>query len=501
MGGKSSPDYSGAAVAQGEANREVVRDQTFANRPDQYTPWGATSWTPYQATDPATGEATTAWSQTQSLTPELQDILNKQIAIQSGRSDVAGALTGRMGAEFTQPMDWRGLNPMGEVPTQQYTIPEEVQRNVDYSDIPMPTAPGQVMGLSTEGLSGINGPQQVTGFDTSGIQGVSAPQQQTGLDYSGIGGVGDGTDYRARAEQSIYDKGASRLGDQFETRREQMEIKLRNQGLRPGDAAYDAQVQSIDQQETDAYGQLQNDAIMGGMSEANQAFNQDMSRRNLYTGERDRQAQFANDSQRNLFDMQSNLRGQQYGENQTQAQFANDANTNMFNMQSGLRGQMFGERQTQGQFTNDAAQNLYGMQSDLRNMYTGERDRNAAFYNAAGQQSYNQALGANQQNYQQAMAGSQYANQIRQQQITEAMTKRGFSLNEINALLSGQQVNTPQMPNFQGASAAQAAPIYQGAVDQGNYNAGMSPWNALLGAGGSVVGAAGAAGGFSTLFS
>jgi len=530
MGGKSSPDYSGAAVAQGEANREVVRDQTFANRPDQFTPWGATSWTPYQATDPATGEATTAWSQTQSLTPELQDILNKQIAIQSGRSDVAGALTGRMGTEFTQPMDWRGLNPMGEVPTQQYTIPEEVQRNVDYSDIPMPTAPGQITNLSTQGLSNING-----------------PQQQTNLDYSGIDGVGDGTDYRARAEQSIYDKGASRLGDQFETRREQMEIKLRNQGLRPGDAAYDAQVQSVNQQETDAYGQLQNDAIMGGMSEANQAFNQDMSRRNLYTGERDRQAQFANDSQRNLFDMQSNLRGQQYGENQTQAQFANDANTNMFNMQSGLRGQMFGEReaqgqfgnqaqqnlfnmqsglndqqfgqnqaqaqfsndansnmfnmqsglrgqmfgerQTQGQFTNDAAQNLYGMQSDLRNMYTGERDRNAAFYNAAGQQAYNQALGANQQNYQQAMAGSQYANQIRQQQITEAMTKRGFSLNEINGLLSGQQVNTPQMPNFQGASAAQAAPIYQAAVDQGNYNAGMSPWNAVLGAAGTLGGA------------
>jgi hypothetical protein len=455
MGGKSSPDYSGAAAAQGEANREVVRDQTFANRPDQFTPWGATSWTPYQGTDPSTGEAVTQWSQTQSLTPELQDILNKQIAIQSGRSDVAGALTGRMGTEFTQPMDWRGLNPMGEVPTQQYTIPEEVQRNVDYSDIPMPSAPGQQTNLSTAGLTGING-----------------PQQQTNLDYSGIGGVGDGTDYRARAEQSIYDKGASRLGDQFETRREQMEIKLRNQGLRPGDAAYEAQVQSVNQQETDAYGQLQNDAIMGGMSEANQAFNQDVTRRGMYTGERDRQAQFSN-----------------------------DANANLFNMQSGLRGQMFGERESQGQFTNSAAQNLYGMQSDLRNMYTGERDRNAAFYNAAGQQAYDQSRGANQQNYQQAMAGSQYANQIRQQQITEAMTKRGFSLNEINGLLSGQQVNTPQMPSFQGASAAQAAPVYQAAVDQGNYNAGMSPWNALLGAGGSALGAAGAAGGFSTLFS
>lgn len=351
MGGKSSsPDYVGAAAAQGEANAEVVRDQTYANRPDQYTPWGATTWTPYQTVDPATGEAVTSWSQTQSLTPELQDILNKQIAIQSGRSDIAGMLTGRLGGEFGTPMDWRGLNPMGQVPTAQFTIPEELQRNVDYSGIP---------------------------------------------------GVDNGREIRSRAERAIYDKGASRLNDQFGSRRQQLEIQLRNQGLNPGDAAYQAQMQSLNDQETDAYGQLQMDSIMGGQSEANQMFNQSMAR---------------------------------------------------------------------------------------RNMYTNERDRVASFFNQAAQQAYGQAMGANAQNYQQAMAGSQYANQIRQQQITEAMQKRGFGLNEINALLSGQQVNAPQMPNFMGASAAQAAPIYQAAVDQGNYNAGMSPWNALIGAGGTALG-------------
>jgi hypothetical protein len=177
------------------------------------------------------------------------------------------------------------------------------------------------------------------------------------------------------------------------------------------------------------------------------------------------------------------------GERDRQAQFGNQAQQNMFNMQSGLRGQQFGERQTQGQFGNQAAQDLYGMQADSRDRYTNERDRAAAFYNQSGQQAFDQSSQANQQNYQQAMAGSQYANQIRQQQITEAMTKRGFSLNEINGLLSGQQVNTPQMPNFQGASAAQAAPIYQSTVDQGNYNAGMSPWNAVLGAAGTLGGA------------
>ena len=72
--------------------------------------------------------------------------------------------------------------------------------------------------------------------------------------------------------------------------------------------------------------------------------------------------------------------------------------------------------------------------------------------------------------FQQAMQGSQYANTIRQQQLTEQMQKRGFSLNEINALLSGQQVQAPQMPNFSQAAAAQPPPLYQGAVDQGNFD-------------------------------
>jgi len=332
MGKAKSPDYEGAAIAQGEANRGVVRDQTFANRPDQFTPWGSTSWNPYQTVDPATGEATTAWEQVQTLDPKLQSILDKQIAVQEGRTDMAGLLTGRLGGEFGAPMDWRGLNPMGTIPTNQFTIPEENQRN---------------------------------------------------LDYSGISGVGDPERMRERAENAVWDKGAGRLADQFGSQREQLEIKLRNQGIGPEDAAWQSQMNNLGQTETDAYGQLQSQAVTQGMGEANQMFGQDMSRRGLYTGERDRAAQF---------------------------------------------------------------------------------------FNQSGQQAFDQSYGSNQANFGQAMQSSQYANQIRQQQLTEAMQKRGFSLNEINALLSGQQVQTPQMPNFQGASAAEAAPIYQGAVDQGNFS-------------------------------
>jgi hypothetical protein len=351
MGGKSSPNYGDLAVAQGEVNEQVVRDQTYANRPTQYTPWGYTSWQASPYTDPSSGDQVTRWTQTQGLTPELQDILNKQIAIQGGRSDIAGMLTGRLGGEFGTPMDWRGLNPMGLVPNSQFTLPEPTQRALDYSH---------------------------------------APQ------------LGDPTALRQRAEDAVYSKAMSRLQPKFEGQREALEIKLRNQGLAPEDSAWRSQMEALSQQETDAYGQAQMDAIRAGLGE--------------------------------------------------QAQ-------------------------------------LWGQNMGARSMATGEADRLGAFANQANQQAYNQALAANQANFGQALQGSQYANQIRQQQMTEAMQQRGFSLNEINALLSGQQVQTPQMPNFATASQAQAAPIYQAGVAQGSWDQATSPWAGIAGLAGTLGGA------------
>ena len=320
MGGKSQPDYGDVAAAQGEENRQVVGDQLYANRPTQYTPWGYTNWTTEQIDD-GSGGTRDKWTQTQGLTPELQNILDKQIMIQGGRTDLAGMLTGRMGNEFGQAQDWAGLSPMGQVPTSQYTLPE--------------------------------------------------------------GGIDDPYQTRDRAEDAIYNKAASRLGSQFDSKRNAMEIKMRNQGIGPEDEAWKSQMRDLGMQETDAYGQAQFDATTGGRAESGQMF------------------------------------GQQLGLNQ----------------------------------------NRFG-----------------------------QAMGANQQNFGQSMQGSQYANQIRQQQITEAMQKRGASLNEINALLSGQQVATPQMPNFSQSGQAQPAPIYQSAVDQGSIDAANNPMSAILGMGGQLGG-------------
>jgi hypothetical protein len=323
MSGKDSPDYGALATAQGDESEKVIRDQIYANRPTQQTPWGYTSWDNQQILDPGSGQKVTEWTQTQGLTPELQDILNKQIAIQGGKTDVAGMMTGRLGADYGQSADFSNLSPMGFNPTAQYTVPE--------------------------------------------------------------GNVGDPNAFRQQGADASYNSAMNRVTPQFEEQRRAAEAKMRNQGLGPEDAAWKSQMEGIGNSENDA----RNQAIWG----AEQAGRQE--------------------SALNF--------GQQLGQNQN---------------------------------------------------------------------NYQQSLGANNQNFGQAMQGSNYANQLRQQQMTEMMQQRGFNLNEINSVLSGQQVNAPNMPNFTQAGAAQAAPVYDAGVAQGNFDQASSPWAGIGSLAGQLGGAA-----------
>ena len=82
---------------------------------------------------------------------------------------------------------------------------------------------------------------------------------------------------------------------------------------------------------------------------------------------------------------------------------------------------------------------------------------------------------------------------MRSAAIAEQAQKRGMTLNELNALLTGQQVNMPQMPGFQQSGTAQA-PNYTGAANAaGNYGMqasqmGGTDWGSIIGTG--VVAAA-----------
>ncbi len=109
------PDYTSAAVASGASSREVTRDQTYANRPEQNTPWGQTAWETYQDTDPATGQAVTRWRQNQTLRPELESALGTEVEQTQYRSGLARDLMGRIAGGLQETPSFDQFGGIGEM--------------------------------------------------------------------------------------------------------------------------------------------------------------------------------------------------------------------------------------------------------------------------------------------------------------------------------------------------------------------------------------------------
>src|SRR5262245_17581980 len=113
------PDYRGAAQEQSTASKEIATQQTFANRPELYTPWGQQTWQASAGTDPATGQPITRWRSDIALSPEQQAALDAQMGIQTGRSQAAETLLGQATGAFQTPFDWESLPDVGNLDTAQ----------------------------------------------------------------------------------------------------------------------------------------------------------------------------------------------------------------------------------------------------------------------------------------------------------------------------------------------------------------------------------------------
>lgn len=104
MGRKSKPppppDYAALAQQQGEINRRMMQEQTRANRPNQFGPWGSVSWE-----EGPDGQ----WTQRTSLDPRLQGALDSQIDLQRSRSDLANSMMGSVGESLSRPFDFGAL--------------------------------------------------------------------------------------------------------------------------------------------------------------------------------------------------------------------------------------------------------------------------------------------------------------------------------------------------------------------------------------------------------
>jgi hypothetical protein len=360
--GKSAPptpDYKGAAEATAAGSKEVTDAQTWANRPDQTNPWGSTTWDATATIDPATGKSFNKWTQNQTLNPESQAALDAQMAVTTGRSQMGESMIDRTSNELGQPMDWEQFGQQNRGATAEA---------IDMSGLP------------------------------EGVGSVGTSQYDMGHDQ-----------YRQQAEDANYARSSNRLDTRFGQSDEAIEVKLRSQGLAPGDQAYDAAMKNYNDQKNDAYSSAQNDAIIMGGAEASRNFGMDLS-----------------------------AGGQRYAEELGAGNFANQARAQSLQEQTGIK------------------------------------DR--AYINAQDE--------------------ANNANALRTSAINEEQTRRQQSLNEMNAVLSGQQVNPAQMAPVQMASRS-AGTDYTGAM-QNTYDADLNRTNASnMGMQGLMSGATSVAGMFS----
>jgi hypothetical protein len=331
--------------------------------------------------------------------------------------------------------------------------------------------------------------ERFNALDTAGNEaqrlfsmGMGARQQAFNEDVTG-------GQFANQAAQQAFGQGLS--ANQF---RNQATQQAFNQAMGAQQAGNQALGQQFQQGVT--AGQFGNQATQ-------QAFNQAMGANEAFN--RAQAQRFGQDLSANQFANQA--LGQQFQQNMAAGQAGNQAAGQAF--QQGLAANQFQNQAAQqafnqnlgaAQFGNQAQQQLFGQmmnQADLANRATGQQFSQ----DLASQQFRNQALGQasaldiqrmNAQNSalsQQQALNQQFAafqNQLRQQAIAEQMQRRGMSLNEMNALLSGQQVNMPQMPSFVSAQRSET-PNILGATQMG-YDAALGAYNAQQAAGANTMG-------------
>ena len=294
--GKSSPetpDYKGAAEATADSSKEVTTQQTWANRPDQNNPWGSTSWDSTAAVDPATGQPVTQWTQNQTLNPASQAALDSQMALTQGKSDLAGGMMSSVGQELGTQMDW---DQFGE----------------------------QARGAKAEGID--------MGDLPEGVGSVNAGKYNMGHD-----------EYRQQAEDANYDRSSKRLDTQFGQSDQAIEVKLANQGLAPGDQAYDAAMKNYSDSKNDAYASARNDAITMGGEEASRNFGMDLSAGGQRYAEELGAGGFANRSREQALSEQMRIKDRGYSNAQDEANNANALRTGAISEEQNSRLQSLNE--------------------------------------------------------------------------------------------------------------------------------------------------------------
>lgn len=446
-----APDYHAQAVEQGQLNKDSADYNTELNRVNQVGPNGTVNWSQTPGADGGAAQ----WTQTTTLSPELQQQQNQA-------NTLANSLLSR-------------ANAAPAVDTSTLNTRQTVQSPTNAAGVDM-NAVQSALDSAAQARSHNASASQIAG--TAAAQaGESNPGQdiQRTFDTSKVTAkIPDSIDNAYM--QSVQDALMSRLAPTQQRDTSALRTRLLNSGIEVGSDAYNREIALDNQRQNDARMQ----AVIQSGSEG-----------------------------RSNAQLQANLNQQQFGQALDTGKFAQSADTSMAANQVSSS---IANAANRTQISNANAQRDADAARLQAQMGTAVSSQNAGQETAVSQSNAAQANNQNQNLANALINGAAtnsninnantvnrnnavgFNNNVRDQDIQEQITLANQPLNQLNSLRTGSQIQGPNAAPIYTGGNAQAAPVFDAAVQQGNYNtaanaADQSGTNALLGAG-ATVGAA-----------
>lgn len=400
MGKKSRARDAALAREQDRFNREAFESSIVGSQFNQVTPFGSLTFTGAPGSQDRTA--------TQTFTPEIQAIIDAQIGVTGGLTDLA---TNRLGGITRDPFDLStaGGRRIDLDSTDRFGRP--MIRRLEQRPLKGAFDPG---GQVQMGVSPINVSGQLAGAGAIGRD----------LGFGSLGALPGAQDFsseRTRVENALFERQAGRINPQFDRDIDRRITQLANQGITEfsNPVAFEEGLRPFIEGRTDALDRASMGAITGAGGEQSRMFGDVLAARSQRAGELSQQGTFGNLAQ-----------GQLFGQNLAAGQFGMAA-----------AGQNFGQQLAAGEFANQAQQQQFG-----QNAFGAE------FFNTAQGQRFLQDQGILQGD----LASGQFGNQTRDAFIQELILQRNQPLNELSALLGGgPALGTPSFrdaPGFQMAS-------------------------------------------------
>lgn len=470
-----APDYVGAANAERRGNMQMARYNTQANRVNQSTPWGSLAYTNNQTFDtagydramsdwrasggngahmPQRGEFNTdQWSQTETLSPQLQRALDDQFSIMEERSGVSRDMLNRVRDSYSANFDPKRLEEylsgVGSVDTSRVGTAGNFM-----SGARIDPRLGQMQGVNLDSLGNVRGLRSDASIDTD-VYGATRTGKPIDLNAPQFG-----PNRQDEYSKAAYNAQMALLQPDLDKREERLRNSLALQGLSPGSQASDGAMGEFNDGRSRQLNALANQSVLTGNELSQRDFSSELS--GFRAGNEAVGQQFSQGMERFLAGNQA--QGQRFGMDEARFRSGKErmlANASLRGQENDAQQQAFQQLLARGTFDNSAAAQQFGMDqayfdNSLRTLDANSRLQSQ--YNNAQQQAYGQAL----QNY-----GANWQ---------QDSTLRNLPLNEMNALLTGQQVQSPEFKPYALQQFVPGADI-GGAVDaQGSYD--RQAWNA-----------------------